>query len=449
MMHGPEKSDLAILAGKPANKAEQPAPERSAAELNAAELMERRAGTKGNASQQSTCRAQSRISVSQAPDRMRQLLAVWTRGGSRMRESRTYGSVRGACDETHVPTATASVSPLPRSSLILQQQQPISHRTPPRPPRPQAFNSPLPLRAGAPSDTYPAHPGVLSLNIEKDGPAWDGGGMKRREFIALLGAAAAWPVAARAQLPTTSRIGVVMGFKESDPVAQALVAAFRQELQKLGWTQGRNITIDVRYATDDRNQIRALAVELMGLKPDLMVANSNLVTAILQAEVRTVPLLFIGVGDPIGSGFVTNFARPTGNVTGFATNEPSMGSKWLETLREIAPQVEHVGFMLQPEGPANVGFLKAAEAAAPSLKARLTALGVRSADEIERSLSTFAAEPNRGLIIAPTGVTFVNSKLIVELAARYRLPAIYSLSNFPKAGGLISYGPDQVDQFRQ
>ena len=187
----------------------------------------------------------------------------------------------------------------------------------------------------------------------------------------------------------------------------------------------------------------------MGLRPDLMVANSNFVTTILQAEVRTVPLLFIGVGDPIGSGLVTNFARPTGNLTGFATNEPSMGGKWLETLREIAPQVEHVGFIHAPGGPANVGFLKAAEAAAPSLKVRLTALGVHSADEIERSVSAFAAEPNRGLIIAPTAVTFGNNKLIVELAARYRLPAIYSIADYPKAGGLISYGLDQVDQFRQ
>ena len=276
--------------------------------------------------------------------------------------------------------------------------------------------------------------------------------MKRREFMTLLGGTAvAWPIAARAQQPAMSRIGVVMPFKESDPVGQSLVAAFRQELQKLGWTQGRNIAIDVRYALDDRNrnQIRALAVELMGLRPDLMVANSNFATTILQAEVRAVPLLFIGVGDPIGSGYVTNFARPTGNLTGFATNEPSMGSKWLETLKEIAPQVDHVGFMLAPEGPANVGFLKAAEAAAPSLKVRLTALGVHSADEIERSVSAFAAEPNRGLIIAPTAVTFANNKLIVELAARYRLPAIYSIADYPKAGGLVSYGLDQADQFRQ
>jgi len=274
--------------------------------------------------------------------------------------------------------------------------------------------------------------------------------MRRRRFVAILGGVvAAWPLAARTQPRAMSRIGVVMGLKESDPVAQTLVAALQQGLQKLGWTQGRNVALDVRYATDDREQIRALAVELMGLKPDLMVSNANLVTSLLQAEVRTVPLLFIGVGDPIGSGFVTNLARPTGNVTGFATNEPSMGSKWLATLREIVPQVEHVGFMLAPEGPANVGFLKAAEAAAPSLKVRLTALGVHSTDEIERSVSTFAAEPNRGLIIAPTVVTFVNSKLIVELAARYRLPAIYSRADYPKAGGLISYGPDQVDQFRQ
>jgi len=276
--------------------------------------------------------------------------------------------------------------------------------------------------------------------------------VRRREFLTGGAAGAAlslWPLAASAQQPAMSRIGVVLPFNESDPVAQSVVAAFRQELQKLGWTQGRNIAIDVRYATNDRNQIRALAVELMGLKPDLMVASSNFVTTTLQAEVRTVPLLFIGVGDPIGAGLVTNFARPTGNVTGFATNEPSMGSKWLEILREIAPQVEHVGFMLAPEGPANVGFLKAAETAAPSLKVRLTALGVHNADEIERSVSAFAAEPNRGLIIAPTAVTVLNSNLIVELAARYRLPAIYPRDDYPKAGGLISYGIDQVDQFRQ
>ena len=175
--------------------------------------------------------------------------------------------------------------------------------------------------------------------------------MRRREFLTGGAAGAAsslWPLAASAQQPAMSRIGVVMAFKESDPAAQSLVAAFRQELQKLGWTQGRNIAIDVRYATDDRNQVRALAVELMGLKPDLMVANANFVTTILQAEVRTVPLLFIGVTDPIGSGFVTNFARPTGNITGFNNFETSMGSKWLETLREIAPKSKTSGSCCNP-----------------------------------------------------------------------------------------------------
>jgi putative ABC transport system substrate-binding protein len=277
-----------------------------------------------------------------------------------------------------------------------------------------------------------------------------GADVQRREFIALIGGAAAtWPLAARAQQGPMSRVGVVMGLKESDPVAQALVAAFQQGLQRLGWTPGRNIAIDVRFATDDREQIRALAVELMGLKPDLMVSNSNLVTATLQAEVRTVPLLFIGVTDPIGSGFVTNFARPTGNITGFNNFDTSMGSKWLETLKEIAPRVEHFGFMLQPETPANISILKAAEAAAPSLNAKLTALGVHNADEIERAVSAFAAEPNRGLIVAPHAVTRVNSNLIVELAARHRLPAVYAFASFAKAGGLISYGIDLVDQFRQ
>jgi len=180
-----------------------------------------------------------------------------------------------------------------------------------------------------------------------------------------------------------------------------------------------------------------------------MVANSNLVTAILQAEVRTLPLLFIGATDPIESGFVTNLARPTGNITGFNNFETSMGSKWLEVLREIAPQVEHVGFMLHPETRANINLLKAAEAAAPSLEAKVTALGVHNADEIERSVAAFAVMPNRGLIIAPHAVTRVNTKLIVALAAVHRLPAIYSFAAIAQVGGLISYGIDLVAQFRQ
>jgi putative tryptophan/tyrosine transport system substrate-binding protein len=274
--------------------------------------------------------------------------------------------------------------------------------------------------------------------------------MKRRQFITLLGgAAAAWPLMARAQQPERMRrIGVVMAYAGSDPNGQVQVAAFRQALQKLGWIEGRNIRIDFRYASDDSARVRALAVELLGLKPDLMVSNSNFITAILQSEVHSIPLVFVSVSDPIGSGFIKDLAQPGGNITGFANFQPTMGGKWLEKLREIAPQVERVGLMLHPEPP-NIGYLKSAEAAAPSLKIKLVGLEVRNSTEIERVLATFVGEPNGGLIIAPNVVTFANSGLIVALAARYRLPAIYPFAFYAKAGGLISYGFDASDQFRQ
>ena len=257
------------------------------------------------------------------------------------------------------------------------------------------------------------------------------------------------PLAARAQQrERMRRIGVVMAYAESDPNAQVQVAAFRQQLEKLGWTEGSNIRIDLRYAADDPPRIRALAVELLGLGPDLMVSNSNLVTTILQSEVRSIPLVFVSVSDPVGSGFVTDLARPTGNVTGFANFQASMGGKWLEKLREIAPQVERVGLMLHPEPP-NIGYLKSAEAAAASLKIKLAGLSVHSSTEIEHSFATFADEPHGGLIIAPNVVTFANSGLIIALAARHRLPAIYPFAFYAKEGGLISYGFDAADQFRQ
>jgi putative ABC transport system substrate-binding protein len=273
--------------------------------------------------------------------------------------------------------------------------------------------------------------------------------MRRRSFIALLGAAVAWPLGADAQNSDRSRrIGVVMAYTESDPNGQAQVAAFRHQLEKLGWTEGRNIQIDVRYGADDPARIRAVALELLGLRPDLIVSNSNLVTSILQSEVRSIPLVFVSVSDPVGSGFVTDLARPSGNVTGFANFQPSMGSKWLEMLHEIAPQVEHVGLMMHPEPP-NIGYLNSAEAAASSLKFKLAGLSVHGSGEIEHALETFADEPNGGLIIAPNVVTFANSDLIVAMAARYRLPAIYPFAFFAKGGGLISYGFDAADQFRQ
>jgi putative tryptophan/tyrosine transport system substrate-binding protein len=273
--------------------------------------------------------------------------------------------------------------------------------------------------------------------------------VKRREFITLVGGAATWPLAARAQQrERMRRIGVVMAYAEDDPNGQTQVAAFREDLQKLGWTEGSNIRIDVRYAKDNPARIRALALELLGLELDLMVSNSNLVTTILKSEVHSIPLVFISVSDPIGSGFITDLARPGGNVTGFANFQPSMGSKWLEKLREAAPQVQRVGLILHPEPP-NIGYLKSAQAAASLLKIQLVDLSVHDGSEIERALSTFAGEPGSGLIIAPNVVTFANSALIIALASRHRLPAIYPFAFFAKDGGLISYGFDERDQFRQ
>jgi putative ABC transport system substrate-binding protein len=274
--------------------------------------------------------------------------------------------------------------------------------------------------------------------------------MKRREFISLLcSVAVARPnMAGAQQRERARRIGVVMGYPETNPNAQLQVTAFRQQLQKLGWIEGDNFRIDIRYGADDPTRIRALAMELLGLGPDLMVSNSNLVTAILQSEVRGVPLLFVSVSDPIGSGFVTDLARPTGNVTGFANFQPSMGSKWLELLGQIAPQADRVGLMYFPEPP-NIGYLKSAEAAAPLFSKKVVGLAVHSGAEIESVLAAFAAEPNVGLIVAPNVVTFANSDLIVAMTAHYRVPAIYPFAFYAKAGGLVSYGFDAAEQFRQ
>jgi putative ABC transport system substrate-binding protein len=257
--------------------------------------------------------------------------------------------------------------------------------------------------------------------------------MRRRRFISLLGGAA----------------GVLMGYAETDTAARALVAAFRQELQKLGWDEGRNIRIDARFPGTDAGRVRVILMELMSLTPDVLVSNTNLVTAVVQAEVRTLPIVFTSVGDPVGSGFVNNEARPNSNLTGFANWEMSMSGKWLELLKEVAPQVERVGLMVYPETAASIGFFKFAEALAPALKVKLVALGVHDADEIKRVLTTFAAEGNGGLVVTPHAVTFTNRDLIVAQSARLHLPAIYPLPFFVTSGGLISYGFDPVNQFQQ
>jgi putative tryptophan/tyrosine transport system substrate-binding protein len=276
--------------------------------------------------------------------------------------------------------------------------------------------------------------------------------IRRRQFIALLGGAvAAWPLAARAQQPERMRrIGVLMGYAESDAAAQAQVAAMRQELRKLGWDEGRNIHIDVRFPAADVAKARAVVMELMSLTPDVLVSNTNLVTAVVQAEIRTIPIVFIFVGDPVGSGFVSDDARPNGNLTGFANwDSPAMVGKWLELLKEAAPRVERIGFMMHPETPALMRYFKSAEALAPALKVKLVMLGVHDADQIDRGLTSFAAERNGGFVVGPHAVTLTNRDLIVALAARLRLPALYPLAFYAKAGGLISYGFDPIDQFQQ
>jgi ABC-type uncharacterized transport system substrate-binding protein len=273
----------------------------------------------------------------------------------------------------------------------------------------------------------------------------------RREFISLIGGAAAWPLVARAQQgERMRRIGVLMGYAESDAAAQAQVAAMRQELRKLGWDEGRNIHIDVRFPAADVAKARAVVMELMSLTPDVLVSNTNLVTAVVQAEIRTIPIVFIFVGDPVGSGFVSDDARPNGNLTGFANwDSPAMVGKWLELLKEAAPHVERIGFMMHPETPALMRYFKSAEALAPALKVKLVMLGVHDADQIDRGLTSFAAERNGGFVVGPHAVTLTNRDLIVALAARLRLPALYPLAFYAKAGGLISYGFDPIDQFQQ
>jgi putative tryptophan/tyrosine transport system substrate-binding protein len=275
--------------------------------------------------------------------------------------------------------------------------------------------------------------------------------MKRREFITLLGATAfAWPLAVRAQQPVRMRrVGLLMGFPEGDLDGRASAEVFQRGLQELGWTEGRNIRIDTRWAGADPDKARIFAKELIGLTPDVIVPSTNLVTAILQQETRAIPIVFVFVGDPVGSGFVASQARPGGNLTGFAIFEPAIGGKWLEILKEIAPQVSRVAVILHPETPVNVGFLRAAEAAAPSFGVKLIALGVHTDAEIERAIGEFAAGSKGGLIVAPHAVTQQHRRLIIGLAARYHLPAIYGPRHFAMSGGLISYGPNPIEPFRK
>jgi putative tryptophan/tyrosine transport system substrate-binding protein len=274
--------------------------------------------------------------------------------------------------------------------------------------------------------------------------------MRRREFIKIIvGAAGAWPLAASAQQgEPMRRVGILLPYREGDAEGLAVVAAFQEGLRDLGWTVGRNVQFEIRWASGDPDKARSFAKELIGMSPDVIVPSSNLVTTIVQQETRTIPVVFILVGDPIGSGYVASMAQPGGNLTGFAVLENAIAGKWVETLNEIAPQVRRVGFILHPETPANIGLLRAAEAGTPS-GIKLIALGVHNTAEIENAVTGFAAEADGGLIAAPHAVTFANREVIVGLAARYRLPAVYAFRTFATNGGLISYGTNPMAVWRE
>jgi putative tryptophan/tyrosine transport system substrate-binding protein len=275
--------------------------------------------------------------------------------------------------------------------------------------------------------------------------------MQRREFITLVGGAtAAWPLAAWAQQgERVRRIALLLGFPEGDVEGEASVAAFQEGLQELGWAKGRNIRIDIRWTGGVPDKARTFAKELVSDSPELIVPTSNLVTAILQKETSTIPILFVLVGDPVGSGFVASLARPGGNITGFAIFEAEIGGKWLEILKEIAPRVSRVGFILHPETAAHVGFLGAAKAAALSLGIEATALGVHTSSEIERAIAEFAAGDGGGLIVGPHAITLNNRDLIIRLASHYGLPAVFGLRYDTTSGGLVAYGANPISLFHQ
>jgi len=274
--------------------------------------------------------------------------------------------------------------------------------------------------------------------------------VKRREFIALLGGAAAWPLAARAQQGTpTRRIGVLTNRAADDPEVQTRYAAFLQGLQEAGWAVGRNMRIDVRWSGGDAGRIRAFAQELIALAPDVILATNTPTVVALQQVTRTVPIVFATVGDPVGAGVVDSLARPGGNVTGFMNFEYSMSGKWPELLKQIAPGVMRAAILRDAANPAGIGQFSAIQAVAPSLGLEVSAVNVRDAGEIARAIAAFARSANSGLVATTSAMATVHRDLIITLAARHKLPAV-DWSRLPVAdGGLISYGPDLVDQFRR
>jgi ABC-type uncharacterized transport system substrate-binding protein len=276
--------------------------------------------------------------------------------------------------------------------------------------------------------------------------------MRRREFISLLGGAVAtWPAVARAQqADRMRRIGVLQGGADTDdPRSQPNIAAFRQALQQLGWTDGRNVKIDYRSPAGDADKARKYAAELVALAPDVILAiSAPSLGALLQAT-RTVPIVFIAVSDPVGAGYVDSLSRPGGNATGFVLFDYSLSTKWVELLKEIAPGVKRAAVLRDPDISSGTGQWGAIQSVAQSLGVEVSPVGVRDAGEIERGVAAFARSGNGGLIVTGSPLSLVHRELIIALAARHKLPTVYFLRTFVTGGGLISYGPDVVDQARR
>ena len=271
--------------------------------------------------------------------------------------------------------------------------------------------------------------------------------MRRREFITLVGSAAVWPLTVRAQQSQrVRRIGVLMPFAKDNPEGQARIAAFLKELQRLGWTDGRNLQIEYRWDTGD---LRKAATELVALSPEVILGSATPAVAALQQSTRTVPIVFAQVADPINAGFVASLAKPGGNITGFTNFDYTMGAKWLELLKEIAPNVTRVGVIREPTVTASIGQLAAINSVARSFGVEVNPLGGLDATDIERTVTEFARGPNGGLIVSATPLSANNRGLIISLAAQHRLPAVYPFPFFVTDGGLICYGPDSIEPHRQ
>jgi len=274
--------------------------------------------------------------------------------------------------------------------------------------------------------------------------------MRRREFITLIGGAmAGWPSAARAQQPNQmKRIGIPV-FVENNSAEQARIAAFFQGLQQLGWAVGQNLQVEIRWGAGDTERNRRNAAELVALAPDVILAQGSVTVAALLPVTSTVPIVFVIVPDPVGASFVDSLARPGGNATGFMSFEYGMGAKWLELLKQIAPGTTRVAIVRDPATSAGAGQLGAVQSVAPSFGVEVNPISARDAPELERAITAFARSSNGGMVVTQSGLTFLHRDLIVALAARHKLPAVYYERNFVTAGGLISYGPDFIEQHRQ